>query len=337
MLQRVKVLYIMGLGRSGSTLLGNILGLNEGWVSIGERHKFWRAGLLSGMRCGCKESIPECALWKQVASDVLGDYSRADLEKIVEWQVASMRQRHVPRLLKMDQGASDWPELDGMADVTDRFFESLGARTSATVIVDSSKVTEEAALLRLLPHVDAYVIHLVRDARAVAFSRLRTKRAAVGEEPYFLPRMSPVRSSIYWDAGNFIAAKVARVYGDRSLTIRYEDFVRQPQETIERIASLVGEETRSTLSGSDRPEMGVHHTIGGNPIRFDPGPIQIRIDDEWTRKMRRGDFLKTTLLCLPGLLRQGYGVRRPRTEVRSGSGSSGAVPTSAPSRGPDNG
>src|SRR5262250_2359564 len=49
---RLKVLYIAGAHRSGTTLLSDILGSYDGVTGTGELHELW-AGLLSGRPCGC--------------------------------------------------------------------------------------------------------------------------------------------------------------------------------------------------------------------------------------------------------------------------------------------
>ncbi|MBA3432215.1 MAG: hypothetical protein H0U16_12145, partial [Actinobacteria bacterium] len=49
----LKVLFIMGWTRSGSTILDNLLGEVEGFFSTGELHYLWRRGLLEGRLCSC--------------------------------------------------------------------------------------------------------------------------------------------------------------------------------------------------------------------------------------------------------------------------------------------
>ena len=41
-----KILYVAGWGRSGTTLLDNVLGQVEGFVSTGELHNIWQRGLV---------------------------------------------------------------------------------------------------------------------------------------------------------------------------------------------------------------------------------------------------------------------------------------------------
>lgn len=64
--ERPKILYIGGWGRSGSTILGNILGARENSVFVGETRYLWDRGLLENKRCGCKARLNQCEFWTSV-------------------------------------------------------------------------------------------------------------------------------------------------------------------------------------------------------------------------------------------------------------------------------
>jgi hypothetical protein len=49
----LNVLFVVGSGRCGSTLLDILLGQIDGFFSTGELHSLWWAGILEGRRCGC--------------------------------------------------------------------------------------------------------------------------------------------------------------------------------------------------------------------------------------------------------------------------------------------
>ena len=50
---RIKILNITGWGRSGSTILGSILGEIEGFFYAGEIRNIWNRVLLENRLCGC--------------------------------------------------------------------------------------------------------------------------------------------------------------------------------------------------------------------------------------------------------------------------------------------
>ena len=75
MTNQLKVLYIAGLGRSGSTILQNVLGELESFFpggeicSIGQRYVQKRL-------CGCKKPLAECDVWKRVLNRAFGQFDR---------------------------------------------------------------------------------------------------------------------------------------------------------------------------------------------------------------------------------------------------------------------
>jgi hypothetical protein len=59
----MKVLYIAGWGRSGTTILDNIVGSYDSAFTTGELYYLWRRGLNQGRSCGCGTKLPHCRTW----------------------------------------------------------------------------------------------------------------------------------------------------------------------------------------------------------------------------------------------------------------------------------
>jgi len=53
----------------------------------------------------------------------------------------------------------------------------------------------------------------------------------------------------------------------------------------------------------------VQHTVAGNPVRMQSGPLKLRVDDAWRAAMPAGDRRLVTLLTFPLLARYGYAGR----------------------------
>src|SRR4029077_18987486 len=94
----------------------------------------------------------------------------------------TIRVRYTFRLLREKPGApSHWAALREYAEVAGRLYRAIAAATGARVIVDTSKRTGDAALLRCLPGVGPRVLHVVRDPRAVAYSWSHRSGSPPGE------------------------------------------------------------------------------------------------------------------------------------------------------------
>jgi hypothetical protein len=179
------------------------------------------------------------------------------------------------------------------------------------VIVDSSKRPSDAAMLRLVAGVEPYYVHLVRDPRAVAYSWQRRKTQLDKDRPADLVPHNPFDSTVKWVEWNLAAEALRRRHDpDRSILVRYEDFVAHPRSALERMAALTGETSRGLpLEGERRARLSPNHTVSGNPSRFTTGVVELRVDDEWRTRQRRLDRLVSTSLALPLLSRYGYPIR----------------------------
>jgi hypothetical protein len=171
----------------------------------------------------------------------------------------------------------------------------------------------------MVPDVDLYVVHLVRDPRAVAFSWNRKKMYDVtGGVPRYISTHSIFRSSQYWLSWNLTAEYCwAR---DRARTryrrLRYEDFVRQPEEALLQVANTTGQTAHLDFFKSpDTVFLRECHAVSGNPARFRTGDVKIEADEKWRQDMRPWDRFVITALTFPLLRRYGYLSTDPRKET----------------------
>src|SRR5436305_14999838 len=67
----VKVLYIAGLQRSGSTLVANAMATHTGFFSAGEVALIWKQFATSGV-CGCAAAVDKCPTWRDVPRTPVG-------------------------------------------------------------------------------------------------------------------------------------------------------------------------------------------------------------------------------------------------------------------------
>jgi hypothetical protein len=312
----VKVVAIIGYTRTGSTILDNILGELDGFFSTGELHYLWERGLLEGRHCGCGRSVLDCEVWSQVLQRAFGN-RRPDPKAVVEWQRRTIRTRHTWRLLREGVPPGDRSALDAYRQVADSLYQAIADVTGARIIVDSSKRPSDGALLRLLPSVDPYFIHLIRDPRGVVYSWRRHKQELDADRRATMPRQGILQTVMGWAKLNLAADAVRRHAPERSLLVRYEDLMEQPRQTIAAIARLVGESDDALpLVGDGAVRLSGNHTVAGNPSRFTVGVVEVRPDTEWQMRMPRRQSVLITALALPLLVRYGYpGLRqqpRPR-------------------------
>jgi hypothetical protein len=69
----LKLIYITGYGRSGSTILDILLGQHEEIFGMGELSTMCRHVWLNNEYCACGARIQACAVWASVMSDWLSN------------------------------------------------------------------------------------------------------------------------------------------------------------------------------------------------------------------------------------------------------------------------
>jgi hypothetical protein len=303
------LLYIGGIGRSGSTLLELLLAQCSGVCAVGELHALWERSLDGGALCGCGQRLNACPLWRAVLARVA-----VPPEVVIAQQRRVDRTRFLPLLV----APSVWPpfarRLHSYAALLDEVYAELAARSASTVIVESSKQPANALLLRHLPGIELRVVHLVRDSRGVAHSW--TKRVASEPRPDARPmaRYAPSRISLRWSLYNvlFSGLRLLRV---PVLRLHYEDLVADPEASLARVTAFARVPSGiGFLDASSAHVLRPSHSVIGNPVRFARGRIALVRDDEWREALPRSQRFVVMALSWPLLVRYGYilGRRRPR-------------------------
>ena len=297
------VLYVGGTGRSGSTVLANLIGEAPGCVSVGEVRFLWERGVLENRLCGCGEHFADCPYWTAVLAEAFPQgmpVPTAVIDRIRN----RTQMRQLPTLLAGRQ------QLGDLADVLVPLYRAIANVAGADVVVDSSKLPTYAALLDAVPDLDVRMLHLVRDPRAAAFSWRRVKDLPDKGARTTMERRGALKSAGLWSVWNSSLEILWRGRPEAYHRMAYEDFVTNPAgELRDAMASLqITGEPWTALTGPTTAKVSTHHTVAGNPARLRQGSVTLRLDDEWIDAMAPRD--QRTVEVLTGRLRERYGYRR---------------------------
>ncbi|MGW4639193.1 sulfotransferase [Sphaerisporangium sp. NPDC004334] len=302
----VRVVFIGGLGRSGTTLLERLLGETPGVTPLGEVVHLWERGVCSHEPCGCGEPFTSCAFWRRVGLRAFGGWSPGLADRVLTLRRRVDRTRHIPALARRRCQVG----LSGYTRAYTRVYEAAAQVAAAPVVVDSSKHASLAFCLSTSPVVDLSVVHLVRDPRAVAHSWHR--RVSRPENGARMTRWRPWRTSLHWVVQNLAFELLAR-RGGRVIRVRYEDLLADPRAVLGALLADL------RLDGGDLPflrpglaELSKSHTCAGNPMRFRAGPLQLARDDSWSDHLAWRHRWLVTALTWPLMLQYGYRVRDRR-------------------------
>lgn len=301
------MLYIVGVGRSGSTLLERMLGAVPGSVNAGELNAIFSRVSTQDQRCGCGRSFSACPFWTEVGTHAFGGWSEVTT-RMAHLQPRVVRQRHVPRMLT-GLDAAFQRDLDEYVGVHEQLYRSIAAVSGAEVVVDASKSTAQLFALRTLDDLDLRVINLVRDSRGVASSWSKTGiRKPQSDDGEMMGTYSPRQIAVLWTALQ-LESSVLGVAAPYSARVRYEDLVSSPRRTLEQALGRVGMPAgQGDLDhvGEDSVTLGASHGVAGSRSRFTEGRVDLRVDDAWRSSLPSGARRVVTAVTLPQLVRYGY-------------------------------
>ena len=75
----IRLLFVAGAGRSGTTILNTILGQVPGMVAVGEVRYIWERAFGENHRCGCGEPFARCPFWSDVIDTPMTPLSRPSI------------------------------------------------------------------------------------------------------------------------------------------------------------------------------------------------------------------------------------------------------------------
>jgi hypothetical protein len=212
--RRPKVLYVMGAGRSGSTILGVALGNCENVFFAGELDR-WLP------RSGVPRDDPEqTRFWSIVREDVDG--------------AAELFGGKTPSLERSSAllDPRKWPARRRLRRryrrVSENLYLAIRRAAGVTHIVDTSHYPLRARELQALRGIDLYLLFLVRDPQGVVAS---LGRHDVVERRFGMPRANAYLWLTYL-LSVFVFLRHPR---DRRLFVRHEDFVADPEGVLRQI------------------------------------------------------------------------------------------------------
>jgi hypothetical protein len=300
----VEVLYIGGWGRSGSTLLGLILGRAEGMFFGGEIRQIWQRGVRDNELCGCGEPFLSCPFWTDVGADAFGGWSLLDVDRALELQRRVDRLWTIPMLALRRPVGAFGRHLSDYHNLLARLYGAIRRVSGCEVVVDSSKDPPHAFVLRTAPGIHISVIHLVRDSRAVAFSwQQRVLRPEVTGAEAYMDRYDATHAALRWFLFNALFHGLEAL-GVRRRLLRYEALASDPGRAL--AGALDGDAAKAPSVEPGVLFVGPQHTVSGNPVRFVHDTLEIELDERWKTELDSTDRRLVEAFTWPLLWRYGY-------------------------------
>ena len=249
----MKIIYIVGSGHCGSTIIDSILGAHSRIFGAGEIQNLRFSG-----KCSCSKNILDCDMWRDLKDKFNPEYLTVFRSK-KNFLFNSDNFYYLNSRKKVIK--------EECHKINDVLFDNV-ARIGVDFIVDSSKDVDRLEMLSRNPKLDIQVIHIVRDGRAVSWSYIRKYN-----------KLFP------WIFKWFLSNLKIEIFKKRTksnvLFLRYEDFVSNPKKEISKILNSVN---LSLEDGMFDSIGGNSHQVGGNRLRFNKNII-LRKDMSWESDM----------------------------------------------------
>lgn len=290
--EKIKLIYIGPVGRSGSTLLDMIFGVHPDIESVGEiiNYSEW---FQKDLKCSCGEQISQCSYWCRV---------RTKLSEIME-EPEKLKINFVPKfeqylnILRFNsvQQAQKYGYYNYI------LFKSILSVTKRNIIWDSSKDIDRLIYLYRSGYFDIKVIHLVRDGRGTINSMSIPRMRLAVNPPQTIKPQSSLKASVRWTLNHLRMLRFKNIISnDKYLLVRYEDLATNPQDEIERIYKSLKLEIPEPVIQIKKD----NHNIGGNRMRYND-EIKIKLDEKWRKQLKAKD--KRIFQIIGGFLNRRFG------------------------------
>jgi hypothetical protein len=295
--QALRVLYVAGLARSGSTVLGCVLGELPGTIFVGELALFWRR-FAGGELCSCGKPLPDCHFWSAVVNKAFGPMTCEHARGLQELERRVARWQRLLGLVPVRWSTRWSKQIHIMLEERGRLYHAICEIANVECIVDSGKEVTFGSMMARLSNTDFSTLHLVRDPRGVAFSW--QKRVRSDSEPGYMPQRPPIRTAARWVSGNISVQLSLKMLSRAYSRVRYEDLVAQPSNIAYGITRATSNPAGSNEWADHRVQhANEHHLVGSNPgVRRQLGrDLRLTLDDEWRTRLPRGQRWLVTAVC----------------------------------------
>lgn len=286
------IIFIIGAGHSGSTLLAKTLNAHSKIFALSEISNFYEDIKNQYALCGCGKPLKECPFWENINNHLInklgfGIKNFPDNFRITKphyentfWGKVKFR---IARLIALYLNIKLTKSLSMQIFNIRALYNTIFEQTKADILVDSSKSPKRAYLLKNnLKDIDVKIIHLVRNGRAVLFFyqkgyyKVKTKNPKTGEyemKTYYAENICSVKESIkIWRRDNLQALYFHKLLNSKYYYfLRYENFTSEPEKQLIKLFNFFGGQYESKMLNLNRYK---NHMVSGNASRINAEKIE---------------------------------------------------------------
>jgi hypothetical protein len=159
--EKINIIYLLGAGRSGTTMLTTVLNNHAKIFAVGEMHQFLDY-VKDNKDCSCGEFLTDCSFWSQILNELnVAEISKTD---IVNFSNEMEKHYNIPKHLINPTPNKKYSKI------IDAVFEAIDKKVEKPWLLDSSKYIARYLLLKKNKSLNVKGIYMVRDVRGVIHS-----------------------------------------------------------------------------------------------------------------------------------------------------------------------
>ncbi len=259
-----RIVYIVGRGHSGTTILDCILDNINNVKGCGE------------LAVGLKR-IPDLTdnidketvrFWEKVKNTAERRGGNLEWDSIVNSQY---RQARITTIVWTALSNKEHDDVEKLKQSIEVIYKSVEEISGSKKIIDSSKEVSRA--LFMLKHIKkTKVIHVVRrpcDVVASHFKRVRHRHGFRFMRRNYQSRIFEpifvIMAAVSWLVGNILCELLKIKYDDKIITVKYEELCKNPKHVLERICSHLNLNSETLVSKIKKDnDLQIGNQISGN-------------------------------------------------------------------------
>jgi hypothetical protein len=261
------IIYVAGYSRSGSTILGMLLGAHPDICCVGEVNNIISDWNNAACFCSCGARYADCEFWHGLKKSVPLSSELADRFHELE------RRARVGVLMNGSIPAAD---IKAYGDFVRPLFAYVRNAAKRRFILDSSKsargATGRMVALKRYSGEPVYVIHLIRSLPATVESYLTHGSNWAREGLRHERRFRQLRAMAGWFLTHRMVIRLRKLFpSDHQITVYYEDLMEDPERVLKQIGRMLGLDMTPVLDkiSAETPFVAAHD-VGGNRTRLKP-------------------------------------------------------------------
>lgn len=258
----IQILYIMGTGRSATTIQEILLANNPDVVGLGEATHIFVDGMIKKIECSCGSTVDQCELWSRIISYC----SWQDNNALTLAETFSSVASHA-RFFFLLFGFYSNKKKHSFALENEKLFKAACLVSGAHYVVDSSKHAGRCLMLARLYPQSIRVVCITRRPEGLLSAFRKTSTSMARDEQK--PKSSPA-TLLYYMYTLLCFRSMLAFSNVRSVCLKYESLRKEPEKNLLKVEGSLDlhglfRQSREKLRDGSLLEVG--HIVTGNRLR----------------------------------------------------------------------